>query len=475
MTPCRRCADDHRERLRFGCLTEASISSIWNGPGFETFRTGLQGGAVLPSICEECPDLDNGKGALPVCENTAVRMDVDAQFSENKALLREDIRNGAVTLRASPTSLEIGGDEVGTGAKSNWQFPDTAEQIFDLTRRLLTIRVIDPGSLGYTVFKEFLVRIGEADRDRLNFTVELQDKNICDDILATLTLCKNLDLVVKPSGPGRVFDESDPESGQTDFVDAVQRLKQVAATMPGVRIMLKMVVSKSNFHELPEFIRFAARQGLSFDLEPIRHSIKESLYTYNNCAHLFPLWQEHLNRARHYLQMEWLPGYFGTDNFEPDDIAPWREKVNQLQSSLEWWRLEDLAVNLEIELPNRIIRLLPKDIVRSYEQDPKATMGIVHIFPSKQLHERAPFYAPIIKDVNGKFHFSVSLPPGRYNAFLGDAVGHRHADWMMLVVPSDYFGGMSLKGYWRPNVWTAFWWVARVFRRLRNPIRAGRI
>jgi MoaA/NifB/PqqE/SkfB family radical SAM enzyme len=405
-----------------GNINEQSIDEIWNSPGYRKLRAGMAKGDLVAAGCGNCYAIKQGMGLAfehdPACDQEPP--DQKSAYGRNMDILRREIATGATALEAKPTVVSFTpSHRCNIRCTHCYQEATRTEEIGReraqdevVALAPYLVRLVAGGGEPFLlpIWNKFLSRFDLEDNPYLDFATSTNATIVSDKILDGLKRFKKLTINVSLDGTGVAYDKVRVGAKFDKVVENIRKLRAVVGGSESHEsaIGVSMCVMKSNILDLPNFVRFCAKEGLAFGLSPVTTlPPDESLRCFNNRAEETKGWAEAIDEAEQLVQ----------DLYLPDMVKRRNENVVQ-QSERDFWK-QNFALLRAATRPSdhetqvhRVTASIPEFLRAAYDSIPR-TEQVAYIFRAGQPSD-APFWSRI--DAG---HVEVSLPAGEYAVSLG--------------------------------------------------------
>ena len=301
-----------------GNINESSIEEIWNGEGYRRLRQNMAAGDLAAAGCANCFALKQGQAlALEYdedCEKPEYR---GTPYADNIRILKDEVSRGANVLTAKPTILSVTMSHKcnlaclhcyqNSSRDRHW----VREQAWDEVSALIPtmVRLIAGGGepLLLSHWRKFIAEFDPETTPLLNFAMTTNATVVKPEVLDGLKHFKSLHIIVSLDGANsRVYDKIRVNGSFPAVEKNIRVLQDAVGGRPATAVTtfgLCMSVMKSNIEHLPEFVRWAAEQGLLFSIHPVLSlPLSESLVAFNDPEREMRGWREALDEAREILR-----------------------------------------------------------------------------------------------------------------------------------------------------------------------------
>ena len=275
--------------------------------------------AILAAAgCANCFALKQGQAlALEYdedCEKPEYR---GTPYADNIRILKDEVSRGANVLTAKPTILSVTMSHKcnlaclhcyqNSSRDRHW----VREQAWDEVAALIPtmVRLIAGGGepLLLSHWRKFIAKFDPETTPLLNFAMTTNATVVKPEVLDGLKHFKSLHIIVSLDGANsRVYDKIRVNGSFTAVEKNIRVLQDAVGARPATAVTtfgLCMSVMKSNIEHLPEFVRWAAEQGLLFSIHPVLSlPLSELLVAFNDPEREMGGWRQALDEAREILR-----------------------------------------------------------------------------------------------------------------------------------------------------------------------------
>lgn len=301
-----------------GNINKSSIDEIWNGEGYQRLRANMAAGDLTAAGCANCFALKQGQAlALEYdadCEKPEYQ---DTPYVNNIRVLKDEVSRGANKLAAKPTILSVTISHKcnlaclhcyqNSSRDRHWAREKAWDEVSELIPTM--VRLIAGGGepLLLSHWRKFVAEFDPARAPLLNFAMTTNATVVKSEVLDGLRRFKSLHIIVSLDGANsRVYDKIRVNGSFTAVEKNIRILQDVVRARSSTAVTtfgLCMSVMKSNITHLPEFVRWAAEQGLLFSIHPVLSlPLSESLIAFNDPEREMEGWREALDEAREILR-----------------------------------------------------------------------------------------------------------------------------------------------------------------------------
>jgi len=297
-----------------GNVNDNTIEEIWNGENYRRLRRNMADGKLKAAGCANCFALKQG-------QTMGLEYDADADtpphagsaYAENIQILKKEIAAGADTLLAKPTIISATASHKcnlacthcyqNASRTRQWARKDVFSEIESLAPTL--VRLIAGGGepLLLQRWRKFIAQFDIEKAPLLNFAMTTNATVLKPEVLEGLKKFKSLHIIVSMDGASpEVYDKIRVNGDFKEVEQNIRTLKALVESRPKTSVStfgLCMSVMKSNITHLPDFVRWAAKEGVTFSVHPVLSlPLTESLAAVNDHREISG-WRKALDEARY--------------------------------------------------------------------------------------------------------------------------------------------------------------------------------
>lgn len=290
-----------------------TIEEIWNDEGYRNLRKNMACGDLDAAGCSNCYALKQGmKMSLEYDAEADTDSYSNSPYSQNINILKKEIAIGADTLSAKPTIVSVTASHKcnlscthcyqNSSRSRSWTRENIFEEIEALTPTL--VRLIAGGGepLLLNRWRKFISNFKIEKAPLLNFAMTTNATIIIPEVLEGLKKFNSLHIIVSMDGANTEYYNKIRVNGDFETVRKnIFILKDLVESRPANSVStfgMCMSLMKSNINHLPDFIKWAAEEGLSFSVHPVLSlPFTESLSAISNPRDVMG-WRESLNDAQ---------------------------------------------------------------------------------------------------------------------------------------------------------------------------------
>ncbi|MGE0257577.1 MAG: radical SAM protein [Alphaproteobacteria bacterium] len=410
-----------------GNINESSVEEIWNGEGYRRLRANMAAGNLAAAGCANCFALKQGQAlALEYDEDCERPEHRDTPYAKNIRILKDEVSRGEEELTAKPTILSVTISHKcnlaclhcyqNSSRDRHWRREEAWEEVSALIPTM--VRLIAGGGepLLLSHWRRFIGEFNPAKAPLLNFAMTTNATVVKREVLEGLKRFKSLHIIVSLDGANaRVYDKIRVNGSFAEVEKNIRILQDAVGARPKTAVTtfgLCMSVMKSNIRHLPEFVRWAAEQGLLFSIHPVLSlPLSESLVAFNDPARDMDGWREALDEAREILRTVDTPAL-------PE---LWRavQRLEGRQSRHAWpfFQALDDFIPWDVGFTKHYRACLPvpgEALAKAKQQWPRQNIVVVWSAVERGLDgDPLPYFAPIRDG-----HFDVRLPMGDHPCYL---------------------------------------------------------
>lgn len=409
-----------------GNVNENTIEEIWNGKGYRRLRRNMADGKLKAAGCANCFALKQGQAMGLEYDGEADAPPHDkGVYAQNINTLKAEIAAGADTLKAKPTIVSATASHKcnlacthcyqNSSRSRAWKRKDVFAEIEKLTPTL--VRLIAGGGepLLFQRWRKFIAEFDIEKAPLLNFGMTTNATVLKRDVLEGLKKFKSLHIIVSMDGASpEIYNKIRINGDFREVEQNIRTLKKLVDSRPKSTVStfgLCMSVMKSNINHMPDFIRWAAREGLTFSIHPVLSlPLTESLAAIND-PQVVPEWRSSLDEARRLIS-----------NIESDTLPDLWRAVQRIKGRAAWSTWPYLGAfesfipwNVEGKYHSYVTGRLPKEIMDLVD-DRLAGKPLVVVFtPISAEHGTVTYYSRVEQGA-----YAVQLPFGAFRCAVID-------------------------------------------------------
>jgi radical SAM protein with 4Fe4S-binding SPASM domain len=417
VSPCCYWGAYENDNPPIGNLNEQDIDEIWNNDRFRQLRRGMASGDLELAGCAKCYALQQDMPLnLEFDPDYLAETPPASDYARNMTLLREEIAEGRDRLDARPTVISYTPSHRCNIRCTHCYQESTRSAEISRSRAADEIvalapflsRLVAGGGEPFLlpVWRHFLASFDHRRNPYLDFATTTNATIVTDEVLDGLARFKKLTLNVSLDGTGEVFERVRIGARFAEVQANIRRLKRAVEQAPSAQSSfgVSMCVMKSNIRDLPNFVRFCAREGLPFGMSPVISAPPdESLCCFNDPAREMEGWERAIDEAVVAME-EYFP------------VLARASGVPELTEDSKRSRLRDfdlLRTKIPFHLANRQhVRVhvrIPAEVIAAFEALYPGEPLVGYIFRAGDSGENAPYWSALREGL-----LRVSLPPGEY-------------------------------------------------------------
>ena len=406
------------QRSAIGNVNEQSIEEIWNGPGYQRLRKYMAEGNLHEAGCGDCLARKQGM-TLGFMYDQDSDQNNSTPYAENITILKEEIASGETVLKARPTIVSLTPSHRCNIRRAHCYQESTRsldlgrrevnQEVLDLAPYL--VRLIAGGGEPFLMplWRQFLNDFEHDKNPYLDFATTTNGTLISSEIEEGLAKFKKVTLNVSLDGTDRVFEAIRAGANFAKVKENIRKLRRIVdlSTSPLSTMGVTMCVMKSNIKDLPNLIRFASEEEITYGLNPVRKQPPdESLACFNDPEQETQGWHEAYDEARQVARDVYYPILNRLDKLprHRDYREVLSRHIEVVRQSTPWDLLGKKYFRVRIELPKRILSMTGSDV-------PAGSRPMAQVFPAGTVLSSPPLYYAYLKDN----WFDVSLPEGTFN------------------------------------------------------------
>tara|TARA_Y100001934_G_scaffold280230_1_gene386331 strand:+ start:71 stop:1627 length:1557 start_codon:yes stop_codon:yes gene_type:complete len=459
-----------------GNVNVQTVEEIWNGPGYQALRKHMAAGNLENAGCANCFALKQDFDLQLIEDTDAYETAPDSPYVLNLERLKEEIGFGATELSAKPTMIAFAeSHHCHLSCVHCSQEPTrnlsikrktVAEEVFSISDRLVRLNAIGGEAFIQPVWRRFLKEFDRNKNPFLCFSTCTSATLIRQEDLENLRKFKTLNINISIDGTQSVYERVRVNASWQSLEKYFDRLQAIVEEKPGSSIGISMSVMKSNIAALPDFIRYAASRRVLFSIIPVTTPINEALDSFNWGGQETLSWKRIFDEAREVVRKVWIPALFDEGQRTDAVISQWINPIDIVENVVDYKTAESETHYLTADFP---ASFLAETYGNSFDIDRHLTSNqglYIHLFPRDEPLQRAKFYGKVKRSSDrDTLRFSVTLPPGRYEAYFGTKWRHDSRDWFTVFVPPGGPYGQQLVSKWYKTRWSFAWAIARYLRR----------
>lgn len=410
-------AVDNPDGASLGNFNTQTIEEIWNGPGYRKLRAGMAKGDLAAAGCEGCQAIRQGMAlGFEYDPASGNEPGEPSAYAQNVAVLKREIAAGATVLDAKPTIVSYTPshkcnircthcyqDSTRTAAISRTKADADVEALAPFL-----VRLVAGGGEPFLlpIWRRFVTDFDLSTNPYLAFSASTNATILTPEIESGLKRFKKLVINISIDGTGETYERVRVGANWASVRENVRRLRSIAASAEDTAsaVGVSMCVMKSSILDLPNFVRYATDDRLSFGIWPVTQlPPAESLRHFDNAALEVDGWADAIDEAERLTHTLYLP-----------EAAKWRNAPAADASEHTFWKtnFQLLRDAIPFDLPRvpatrREVRL-PEPLVAQFPDLASKAGARVYIF---QLGRTA---MPFAHGHAAGGTLEVALPPGAY-------------------------------------------------------------
>jgi radical SAM protein with 4Fe4S-binding SPASM domain len=397
-----------------GNIRHQSIDEIWNGEPFQKLRAAMAAGDLKAAGCERCfavqQKLELGFDYDPDSDDDHV-----TPYADNIRTLKAEIANGATVLQARPTIVSYTPSHrcnircthcyQESTRTSEIDRAEADREVEGLAPYL--VKLIAGGGEPFLlpIWRRFLTGFDISINPYLDFATSTNATILTDQIRKGLSRFKKLTINISLDGTGAAYERVRVGATFDQVVENIRKIKTLIRQARSRKSYMgvSMCVMRSNILDLPNFIRFATREELSFGTSPvISMPPDESLRCFNDAPGELAAWRGALMEAELALE-EYFPAFakLGGKKEIGEALKETRRQHIRMIGDLIPFELADV--------PHRRVTIhLADDLLEEASQKHHGAPLMAYIFRFGEGYP-APFWGNVVDN-----RVEVSLPAGKY-------------------------------------------------------------
>ena len=397
-----------------GNIRHQTVDEIWNGEPFQKLRAGMAAGDLEAAGCSRC-------FAVQQKLDLAFEYDPDSDdddttpYAGNIRTLKAEIARGATVLQAKPTIVSYTPSHrcnircthcyQESTRTSEIDRAEADQEVESLAPYL--VKLIAGGGEPFLlpIWRRFLTKFDISINPYLDFGTSTNATILTDQIRKGLSRFKKLTINISLDGTNAAYERVRVGATFDQVVDNIRKIKTLVqeARSRTSSMGVSMCVMRSNILDLPNFIRFAAREELAFGTSPVvTMPPDESLRCFNDAPGELKAWREALLEAEQALE-EYFPAWArmgGAQEVDEGSKEVRRQHIRMIGDMIPF----DLA-----DIPHRRVTIhIHDDLIEEVSQKHHRAPLMASIFRFGEGYP-APFWGKV---VDGRVE--VSLPIGKY-------------------------------------------------------------
>lgn len=470
-----------------GNVNENSVQDIWNGKPYQKLRKAMAAGDLKAAGCADCFAIKQKLSLQLLCDDQG--RDTETDYGRNVRTLQDEVAKGATVLKAKPTLIAIApSHHCHLKCSHCSQEPtrhlaldrDSAlDEVISLTNVLVRLNAVGGEPFILPEWRDFLKTFDPATNPYLCFSTCTSGTILPKDVLDGLKRFKSVNINISVDGTGPVYERVRIGAIWDDLQKNIAALKDIVGENEESAIGVSMSVMRSNIHDLPNFIRWAADERLLFGIIPVTTPLTESLISYADGENDVAGWRAALDEAKQLAQDYWLSRYMGNLPYGQDEHDTWQQAVANIDEMIDWTTFDRPHFRVKIALPPEAL-----GDGASGDGDGRTGVGAAKMVPPKMVPPKIVhfveagstlpiprYHAPVVPAYTddtvdgGGYSVRVALPAGRFEAFVGDKWSSDGANWFTVLVPDGARPGSELAGEWSGGNWESFWKLSRFLKR----------
>jgi MoaA/NifB/PqqE/SkfB family radical SAM enzyme len=400
-----------------GNANEQSLEEIWNGPGYQKLRKHMAEGNLQEAGCAQCFAVRQNE-PLGFLHDQDADQDGSTPYAQNLKLLKKEIAGGATVLKARPTIISLTPShrcnircthcyQEATRARDLGN-NDLTQEVLGLAPSLVRLNAGGGEPFLQPIWRQFLKDFDRAENPCLDFATTTNATMITPEVEEGLRKFKKVTFNVSLDGTGAAFERVRVGASFAQVRENIRKLRAVArgSESPHSTTNVTMCVMKSNVRDIPNLIRFAAEEEVTYALSPVAtEPPDESLTCFNDPAAETAGWHQAYDEARRVACDVYLPmlSRLKKSPLGEDYANHLVHNIELIRQCTPWQILEKEHYRVRIEVPGPTLATLGANV------HPRHRL-MAYIYPEAMpINGPPPYYAFFTGN-----HFEVSLPQGAY-------------------------------------------------------------